>query len=848
MYIKQRLFIFWCLVLILGGTNFNALAQCTISGLNSSYCTSESSVGLGISPGGGILSGPGISGTTFDPSVAGVGSHNITYFVYDVVNNTGSYAPSTFGTPTTVALGDDAGTGAIGLGFNFDFFQTTYSNIHIASNGYLTFTNNALNVLNPQTLPDGTNPDNLIAFAWNDIDPTGGGTIRYETLGTSPNRIFVVEFLNVPHFGGGGTVTAQVKLFETTNVIEIHTTNVGNNGNQKTMGIENVDGSVAFPVAGRNDTNWFLGSQDFVSFTPCSVTEPVEVITTPNIGLTVSATTNPICNGASTNVTVASSENGVPYQLRTLADVDVGSPVNGDGGTINLPTGALAATTGFKVVAKPGTTCEAELTQTVNITVDAIPATPTITVTGGSLTFCEDGGTTDVDLQSSAAPNGGTYLWYKDGIATALTTQTITLNSVAESGDYTVAVTDGAGANCTSAQSAASTVTINPRPSVKTVTIVTDPICDGDVAQVQITSSDAGINYEVFDQTLTSVSASTPGTGANLTITTSALSTAVTSLIVRATNPGTTCTRDFAGVGITIDAIPATPTITVTGGSLTFCEDGGTTDVDLQSSAAPNGGTYLWYKDGIATALTTQTITLNSVAESGDYTVEVTDGAGANCTSAQSAASTVTINPRPAVKTVTILTDPICDGDVAQVQITASDAGINYEVFDQALTSVSASTPGTGANLTITTSALSTSVTSLIVRATNPGTTCTRDFAGVGITIDAIPATPTITVTGGSLTFCEDGGTTDVDLQSSAAPNGGTYLWYKDGIATALTTQTITLNSVAESGDYTVEVTDGAGANCTSAQSAASTVTINPRPAVKTVTILTDPICDGDVA
>ncbi|MDN5205576.1 PKD domain-containing protein [Fulvivirgaceae bacterium BMA10] len=564
---------------------------------------------------------------------------------------------------------------------------------------------------------------------------------------------------------------------------------------------------------------------------------------------TVTILTDPICDGDVAQVQITSSDAGINYEVFDQTLTSVSASVGGTGANLTITTNALSTSVTSLIVraTNPGTTCTRDFAG-VGITIDAIPATPTITVTGGSLTFCEDGGTTDVDLESSAAPNGGTYLWYKDGIATALTTQTITLNSVAESGDYTVAVTDGAGANCTSAQSAASTVTINPRPTVKTVTILTDPICDGDAAQVQITSSDAGINYEVFDQTLTSVSASVGGTGANLTITTSALSTSVTSLIVRATNPGTTCTRDFAGVGITIDAIPATPTITVTGGSLTFCEDGGTTDVDLQSSAAPNGGTYLWYKDGIATALTTQTITLNSVAESGDYTVEVTDGAGANCTSAQSAASTVTINPRPAVKTVTILTDPICDGDVAQVQITASDAGINYEVFDQTLTSVSASTPGTGANLTITTSALSTSVTSLIVRATNPGTTCTRDFAGVGITIDAIPATPTITVTGGSLTFCEDGGTTDVDLESSAAPNGGTYLWYKDGIATALTTQTITLNSVAESGDYTVEVTDGAGANCTSAQSAASTVTINPRPTVKTVTILTDPICDGDVA
>ncbi|HEX9651059.1 MAG TPA: hypothetical protein VGA21_10890, partial [Cyclobacteriaceae bacterium] len=84
---------------------------------------------------------------------------------------------------------------------------------------------------------------------------------------------------------------------------------------------------------------------------------------------------------------------------------------------------------------------------------------------------------------------------------------------------------------------------------------------------------------------------------------------------------------------ISFEATPATPTITVTLGTTTFCEDGGTTSVTLQSSAAPNGGTYLWYKNGISTGITTQDITLGTVAESGSYTVEVTDGAGALCTS-----------------------------------------------------------------------------------------------------------------------------------------------------------------------------------------------------------------------
>src|SRR5690606_28493295 len=45
----------------------------------SEFYTGQGGVTLAASPSGGIFSGPGISGTTFNPCTAGAGTHTITY-------------------------------------------------------------------------------------------------------------------------------------------------------------------------------------------------------------------------------------------------------------------------------------------------------------------------------------------------------------------------------------------------------------------------------------------------------------------------------------------------------------------------------------------------------------------------------------------------------------------------------------------------------------------------------------------------------------------------------------------------------------------------------------------------
>ena len=57
------------------------LPVASVSGLDSIYCTTASPVTMTGNPTGGAFSGTGVTGNTFDPAVAGLGTHEITYSV-----------------------------------------------------------------------------------------------------------------------------------------------------------------------------------------------------------------------------------------------------------------------------------------------------------------------------------------------------------------------------------------------------------------------------------------------------------------------------------------------------------------------------------------------------------------------------------------------------------------------------------------------------------------------------------------------------------------------------------------------------------------------------------------------
>lgn len=279
------------LTIAFAALGFTANSQCSFSGLDSVYCANDAAVTI-VPSGAGDLSGPGITGTTFDPAAAGPGTHVISYFepggdpnMYSVSQN-GVFAPVA-GSGTPVTLSDDQVSAALPIGFTFTFFGVDYTDFYISSNGFMTFSNNGDNgCCSGDLLPNGTTPDNLIAFGWSDMYPPGNGTIEYFTVGTAPDQMLVMNFTDIP-FCCDNTpqLSTQVILYETSNMIEIHTS-YSNDFFTGTQGIENAGGTIAFTTPGRNAFSWSAFTNDYVAFIPgCAAQQEVTVLPSPSISL-----------------------------------------------------------------------------------------------------------------------------------------------------------------------------------------------------------------------------------------------------------------------------------------------------------------------------------------------------------------------------------------------------------------------------------------------------------------------------------------------------------------------------------------------------------------------------------
>ncbi len=89
--------------------NVNPAPSASFTGLSTSYCTNESATLLTGSPTGGQFSGPGIiNNFTFDPSVAGPGTHVINYIVFNTFGcgDTATQSTVVYSTPVANAGSD----------------------------------------------------------------------------------------------------------------------------------------------------------------------------------------------------------------------------------------------------------------------------------------------------------------------------------------------------------------------------------------------------------------------------------------------------------------------------------------------------------------------------------------------------------------------------------------------------------------------------------------------------------------------------------------------------------------------------------------------------------------------
>lgn len=163
---------------------------------------------------------------------------------------------------------DDGVSSAIPLPFDFCFYGVTYSQIWVGTNGWVSFLPNQPATFTAAPIPGVANsiPKAAIMAPWQDWWSTQGGSgdILYQTIGTAPNRRFVVSFLQLPMFSCTSNLgTFQIILSECSNTIEVHILQKPPctwAGGTAVLGVHNALGTAAITVAGRNSTNWVVNS------------------------------------------------------------------------------------------------------------------------------------------------------------------------------------------------------------------------------------------------------------------------------------------------------------------------------------------------------------------------------------------------------------------------------------------------------------------------------------------------------------------------------------------------------------------------------------------------------------
>ena len=170
------------------------------------------------------------------------------------------FDPETGTLANSILLGDDETTGPLPIGFEFAFFGNRYTTVNVSSNGFIGFdTDMSQGCCIGGLLPSDDGVNNIIALAWTDLYPPGGGQISYETRGSAPNRRLIISYTAVPWCCEVGVdrVTSQVILYERRSLIEIHTTHQDAE-HIYTQGVENADGTVAAFLSGRMAADYGL--------------------------------------------------------------------------------------------------------------------------------------------------------------------------------------------------------------------------------------------------------------------------------------------------------------------------------------------------------------------------------------------------------------------------------------------------------------------------------------------------------------------------------------------------------------------------------------------------------------
>lgn len=182
--------------------------------------------------------------------------------------------------PFTGTEPDDTNFGPISLGFNVDFYGTTFNSIRACTNGWISFTSTSTSLGNVNLPSGGTSaPNNLIAAFWDDLRFYTANGARAYTYNDGSR--FIVQFKNVSKFGQASTSRMNFEfILYPSGKIVIQYLDMSGTLNSATIGIQNAARTVGLSTS--FNENYVHGNMaieyaripDWMMVSPTSATIP----------------------------------------------------------------------------------------------------------------------------------------------------------------------------------------------------------------------------------------------------------------------------------------------------------------------------------------------------------------------------------------------------------------------------------------------------------------------------------------------------------------------------------------------------------------------------------------------
>ena len=152
---------------------------------------------------------------------------------------------------TSLTLADDASE-TLDIGFDFPFLSAqVVDEVHVGSNGLLGVgSDSGVSNASNEEIPASAMPNNIICPFWDNLDPTAGGTVHYEDLGTEPDRRFILQYTAVKLEASTDLLTFQVILYESGNILFQYKEMPGlGDGSSATIGVEGKEGAKGIQIS-----------------------------------------------------------------------------------------------------------------------------------------------------------------------------------------------------------------------------------------------------------------------------------------------------------------------------------------------------------------------------------------------------------------------------------------------------------------------------------------------------------------------------------------------------------------------------------------------------------------------